>query len=440
MRSALAAHDATLTAAIESHDGRLFKHTGDGVVAAFASAQGRHPRRRRRPAPARSPGPDGTRHRRGPGGGARLLRPTPEPGRAGDGRRARRADPRGLVHRRARRGHRAGSTSAHDDLRDLSEALQIYQVCADGLGSEFPPLKTVDTVPGNLPAPTTSFVGPRQLRSPSSSRSSPTSARDAHRRRRRGQDPSVDPGRGRAHPSVRRRGVARRAGSGREPRRAPGHRCDRSRRHSPGRDDGRREPRARVVRSPPPDRVRQLRARPRRRRQVSWRRSSPAPTTVSIIATSREALGVAGEHTWRVPPLDVDVDPGATSPAVSLFVERATAVTPDFALDGPGTVEAVTEICRRLDGIALAIELAAARMVVDERGGGARPAGRPVPTPDAGGRRGLERHQTLRHAVAVVLRPPHRRRAGRARVLFRSSPTGSTSTPSRRCTGPTTST
>jgi hypothetical protein len=44
-------------------------------------------------------------------------------------------------------------------LRDLSEALQIYQVIAEGLSADFPPLKTVDTVPGNLPAPPTSFVG-----------------------------------------------------------------------------------------------------------------------------------------------------------------------------------------------------------------------------------------------------------------------------------------
>ena len=120
-------------------------------------------------------------------------------------------------------------------------------------------------------------------------------------------------------------------------------------------------------------------------------------TTVSIITTSREPLGISGEHTWPVPPLDVDE--GVTSPAVSLFVERATAATPDFSLDGPGTVEAVTEICQRLDGIALAIELAAARMVSmsaeevrDRLGDRFRLL--------AGGRRGLERHQTLRQAVS----------------------------------------
>ena len=49
--------------------------------------------------------------------------------------------------------------------------------------------------------------------------------------------------------------------------------------------------------------------------------------------------------------------------AVELFVERAGAVVAGFSLDSDADVEAVTEICRRLDGIALAIELAAARMV-----------------------------------------------------------------------------
>ena len=119
-------------------------------------------------------------------------------------------------------------------------------------------------------------------------------------------------------------------------------------------------------------------------------------STVSIIATSREPLGVSGEHTWPVPPLDVDS--GVDSPAVSLFVERAKAVAPDFSLGEPSTVDAVAEICRRLDGIALAIELAAARMVSmsaeevrDRLGDRFRLL--------SGGRRGIERHQTLFQAV-----------------------------------------
>ena len=92
--------------------------------------------------------------------------------------------------------------------------------------------------------------------------------------------------------------------------------------------------------------------------------------TVAIVATSREPLAVAGERLWTVDPLptgpvdlfasDVALGELAEIPAVALFVARAKAADPSFALDqalGP----LVVEICRRLDGIPLAIELAAAR-------------------------------------------------------------------------------
>ena len=119
--------------------------------------------------------------------------------------------------------------------------------------------------------------------------------------------------------------------------------------------------------------------------------------TVRILATSREGLGVADEQLWLVPSLDVGA--GTDSAAVSLFVERARSVAPRFSLAQPSEAVAVVEICRRLDGIPLAIELAASRMAsmtasevcdrLDERF-------RLL----VGSRRGLERHQTLRHAVA----------------------------------------
>jgi predicted ATPase len=119
-------------------------------------------------------------------------------------------------------------------------------------------------------------------------------------------------------------------------------------------------------------------------------------TTVKVMATSREGLRVAGEHLWPVPSLEVDA--GVGSAAVELFVERAQAVVPGFGLGDPDDAAAVVETCRRLDGIALAIELAAARMV----------AMSPQDVWDrlddrfrllSGPRRGLERHQTLRQAV-----------------------------------------
>lgn len=73
-----------------------------------------------------------------------------------------------------------------------------------------------------------------------------------------------------------------------------------------------------------------------------------------VVATSREALGVAGEVIWEVPSLRDDE-------AVDLFVARACAVRPGFAL-GPFNREEVLEVCRRLDGLPLAVELAAGRM------------------------------------------------------------------------------
>ena len=84
-----------------------------------------------------------------------------------------------------------------------------------------------------------------------------------------------------------------------------------------------------------------------------------------VLATSRQPLRCAGEQRWRVPTLAVpsapEVEAVAASEAGSLFVERTTAVRPDFSLDA-ATAPAVHRICRRLDGIPLAIELAAVRM------------------------------------------------------------------------------
>jgi predicted ATPase len=88
---------------------------------------------------------------------------------------------------------------------------------------------------------------------------------------------------------------------------------------------------------------------------------------VVILATSRTVLGLRAEREYPVPPLALPADPATvpldeleSSPAVSLFVDRARAVRPGFALT-EGNAAAVAEICRRLEGLPLAIELAAAR-------------------------------------------------------------------------------
>src|SRR4051794_23922550 len=88
---------------------------------------------------------------------------------------------------------------------------------------------------------------------------------------------------------------------------------------------------------------------------------------VQVLATSRKPLGIPAELVWSVPPLPVPSDADqrlvdvAAVPAVQLFVARAAAAQADFALDD-SNCRAIAEICIRLDGVPLALELAAARM------------------------------------------------------------------------------
>jgi predicted ATPase/class 3 adenylate cyclase/DNA-binding CsgD family transcriptional regulator len=118
--------------------------------------------------------------------------------------------------------------------------------------------------------------------------------------------------------------------------------------------------------------------------------------SVKVVATSREALAVVGEVLFTVAPLALDG--GATSDAVTLFVDRARTVRSNFALSSPETAAAVTEICATLDGLPLGIELAAARMAAMSA----------VEVRDRladrfrllkGSTQGPERQLTLRHAV-----------------------------------------
>ena len=110
-----------------------------------------------------------------------------------------------------------------------------------------------------------------------------------------------------------------------------------------------------------------------------------------ILATSREALGVEGEQVFRVPSLKIETD------AVQLFMDRARAAGARLYSDG-GSDDAVAQICRRLDGIPLAIELAAARtthlapaQILDRLSDRFRLL--------TGGRRRVQRQQTLSAAI-----------------------------------------
>jgi predicted ATPase len=124
---------------------------------------------------------------------------------------------------------------------------------------------------------------------------------------------------------------------------------------------------------------------------------------VRVLATSREGLALEGERVVPVPALsapaaDADVASVADNEAVRLFAERAGWVDPDFALTARNA-PAVARICRRLDGLPLAIELAAARIGATTPDELARRLDRRFDTLAGGRRRAVQRHQTLRAAM-----------------------------------------
>src|SRR5262249_37930515 len=113
---------------------------------------------------------------------------------------------------------------------------------------------------------------------------------------------------------------------------------------------------------------------------------------LTLLATSREPLGVAGEITLRVPSLSL------TDEALELFADRARLARADFRITEDNE-HPVAEICRRLDGIALAIELAAARtraLSLDEIVGGLHDRFHLL---TCGSRTSVRRQQTLRASV-----------------------------------------
>jgi predicted ATPase/DNA-binding SARP family transcriptional activator len=122
-----------------------------------------------------------------------------------------------------------------------------------------------------------------------------------------------------------------------------------------------------------------------------------------ILATSREPLGITGEALWPVVPL-VLPEPAAdpvtieSAPAVRLLIDRASAVRPDLAVDRP-TLATMARICRALDGMPLAIELAAARlrtMSLDQLANRLDDRFRLL---TGGSRTALPRHRTLRAVI-----------------------------------------
>ncbi len=389
MRVALAAHDDVLRAAIEARGGWLFKNTGDGVCAAFASARAAVDAaidaQRALELPVRMGIATGEAERRGDDYfGPPLNRAARVRGAGHGGQILAASSTIALVD-----GFELIDLGPHQ-LRDLSEPLQLFQVCADGLRRDFPPLKTLDRVPGNLPTQATSFVG------------RDTEVTAVHEALR-------------AHRLVTLVGVGG-VGKTRLALQTAAEVLDEYRdgawlvELAPILDAAELTEGVAAVFSVPPQAggwrdplIQSLRGRQMLLVLDNCEHLLDEAASlveaiiatcpgVTVLATSREALGVASEWAWPVPSLGL----GADSAASILFIERAQAVAPDF--DPDDEQEVVAEICRRLDGIPLAIELAAARVRamspsqiharLDERF-------RLL----TGSRRSMERHQTLRHAV-----------------------------------------
>jgi predicted ATPase len=136
-----------------------------------------------------------------------------------------------------------------------------------------------------------------------------------------------------------------------------------------------------------------------------------------VLATSRSPLGSPDEHSLLITPLELPADDrgAAYADAVTLFVDRAQAVVPDFALT-PENTPAVAELCRRLDGIPLALELAAVRL----RGMSVEDIYRPAPHAARGRLLELRAVHTRRAAaVGGALGVPRHLRADGGRACLR---------------------
>ena len=274
MRAALAVHDRLLRSVVQAHGGTVFKHTGDGVCAAFDS-----PRDAIEAAVAAQ----------------RQLELPVRMGVASGEVQQRDDDYFGPALNRAARVMGAGhggqivvsdSTAAlvtgvdlldlgEHRLRDLAASVRLYQVRADGLETTFPAVADAGRHTGEpagagheLRRPRGGGEGGRRARQG-------PPARDAHRCGRGRQDPARGAGRRRADPRVHRRGLGGRAGDDQRSRGRARRHGDGPRGHGRTRWDGDREHRGGAVGPPSPRRGRQLRARPVRGRGP--RRRDPEP-------------------------------------------------------------------------------------------------------------------------------------------------------------------
>jgi class 3 adenylate cyclase len=394
MRAALLKHDDVLRTAIEKHEGFLFSHTGDGVVAAFAS-----PRSAVDAAIAAQ----------------RELQLPVRMGIATGEAELRDGDYFGTVLNRAARvmaaGH-GGQILVADStaillsgldlvdlgprrLRDVPTPVGLFQVRAPGLATDFPVLRALDTSPGNLRRAATSFIG----------RESEVEEVQAALHQHRLVTLTGVGGVGKTRLATEvAAGLADQFPDGvwffelaavTDPAAVPDAvAAVLGITQQPGKTVSESvaaalEGRVRLLVFDNCEHVLDAAAD-----QIEAILTHS--TTVRILATSREGLGVPDEQVWPVRSLDAAG--GIDSAAVSLFVERAQGIAPGFSIVDGDEAAAVTEICRRLDGIPLAIELAASRMA-------SMTASEVRDRLDhrfrllVGSQRGQERHHTLRHAV-----------------------------------------
>ena len=147
---------------------------------------------------------------------------------------------------------------------------------------------------------------------------------------------------------------------------------------------------------------------------------------IRVLVTSREPIGLSGEREFPVPPLDLpdvgdlpSLEALSQYEAVRLFVDRATAVRPGFAVTNENA-PAVAEICARLDGLPLAIELAAARVKILPPQAMLSRLDRALPLLATGSRDLPQRQRTLRDAISWsydLLEEPERRLFARLAVF-----------------------
>jgi predicted ATPase/class 3 adenylate cyclase len=425
MRDALVRHDEVLREAIESHGGYVVKTTGDGFHAAFATADAGMSA-----AVAAQTVLEGTtwgatgklRVRMGLHTGTASLRD----GDYFGGSLNRAARLMGVAHGGQIVVSQTTADLASDGLpagvglvdlgehrlRDLSRPERVFQVFAPGLDREFPRLTSLDAFPGNLPAQVTSFIGRRE------EIAAVVRALDAARL-------VTLTGAG----GVGKTRLAIHAAAEALPAFCDGAWfCELA---AAGDPDALVQVVAAALGVQPHPEV-PLDARVRevlRDREVlmvldncehlldavsgfaeGLLRSCPA---VRILATSREPLDIGGERVSRVrslavPDVAAAVARGDETDAMRLFVDRARDSEPDFAV-GPSDGATVAAICRRVDGIPLAIELAAARVVSLSLGEILELLDERFRLLTGGRRTAVERHQTLRATVdwSYSLLRPH---------------------------------